>query len=402
MGAVEAVGCVALGCVVIAVALLDLAVTALHPAAESQLSARFHRVLWFAVRYAARPLPSRARRALLGWTLPLSVAGLVLSWLLALPVGFALLALLVGFALLDAPSLTTPRAFARAAGAGPAPTPWGDALYFSGVCLTSIGFGDLTPRAGLVRAAAVAEGLAGLLVVGVAITYVLAVFPVLPQARVLARTLNEEADGQVDALPLVRRYLMVGATEPLAQRCRELATQLMTLTEAHTTHPILFYAHPARAELSFLRVLIVAQRLVAALRYGLRAQEHAGLVADPRVVGLEESLIAVLRTLGASSHPVVRPLGDVAAVVTGLCGEHAGLVTGLVATGLRGAGPAGRGEWEAYVRYRLATDPYIAAYAANSGYAAEDLWGPHPPLRGTTAPLPLTEADTDERDAAGA
>ncbi len=289
MGAVEAFGCVALGCVVVAVALLDVVVTALHPAAESQLSARFHRALWFAVRYAARPLPVRARRALLGWTLPLSVAGLVLSWLLAL---------LVGFALLYAPGLVTPRAFAHAVGAGPAPTLWGDALYFSGVCLTSIGFGDIVPRAGLVRAAAVAEGLAGLLVVGVAITYVLAVFPVLPQARVLARTLNEEADGQVDALPLVRRYLAVGAMEPLAQRCRELATQLMTLTEAHTTHPILFYAHPARAELSFLRVLIVAQRLVAALRYGLRAQEHAGLVADPRVVGLEESLIAVLRTLG--------------------------------------------------------------------------------------------------------
>ncbi len=389
MGAVEAFGCVALGCVVVAVALLDVVVTALHPAAESQLSARFHRALWFAVRYAARPLPVRARRALLGWTLPLSVAGLVLSWLLAL---------LVGFALLYAPGLVTPRAFAHAAGAGPAPTPWGDALYFSGVCLTSIGFGDIVPRAGLVRAAAVAEGLAGLLVVGVAITYVLAVFPVLPQARVLARTLNEEADGQVDALPLVRRYLAVGAMEPLAQRCRELATQLMTLTEAHTTHPILFYAHPARAELSFLRVLIVAQRLVAALRYGLRAQEHAGLVADPQVVGLEESLIAVLRTLGASSHLVVRPPGDVAAVAEGLRGDYTALVAGLEATGLRGAGPVGRGEREVYVRYRLATDPYIAAYAANSGYAAEDLWGAHPPLRGTTAPLPLTEADTDERD----
>ncbi len=395
MGTMEAFGCVALGCVVIAFALLDVAVTALHPAAESQLSARFHRALWFAVRYAARPLPMRARRSLLGWTLPLSVAGLVLSWLLAL---------LVGFALLDAPGLATPRAFARSggAGSGPGASPWGDALYFSGVCLTSIGFGDLTPRAGLVRAAAVAEGLAGLLVVGVSITYVLAVFPLLPQARVLARTLNEEADGQVDALPLVRRYLAVGAAEPLAQRCRELATQLTTLTEGHTTHPILFYAHPARAELSFLRVLIVAQRLVAALRYGLRAQEHAGLVADPRVVGLEESLIAVLRTLGDSSHLVVRPPGDGAAATAGLREDYAALVAGLVAGGLREAGQVGRGERAAYVRYRLVTDPYIAAYAANSGYPAEELWGAHPPLRGTTAPLPLTEADADERDDAGA
>jgi len=95
---------------------------------------------------------------------------------------------------------------------------------------------------------------------------------------------------------------------------------------------------------------------------------------------------------------VVRPPGDVAAVAEGLRGDYTALVAGLEATGLRGAGPVGRGEREVYVRYRLATDPYIAAYAANSGYAAEDLWGAHPPLRGTTAPLPLTEADTDERD----
>ncbi len=390
MGSLEALGSVALGVVVIVAALLDVAVTALHPAAESHISARFHRAVWVVVRRAAQPLPLRARYALLGWTLPLSVAGLVLSWLCAL---------LVGFALLYAPSLASPHAFARPAGAGAEASPWGDALYFSGVCLTSIGFGDLAPRAGLPRAAAVAEGLSGLLVVGVSITYVLAVFPVLPQARVLARTLNEETDGQVDAVPLVRRYLAVGATEPLAQRCRELATQLMALTEAHTTHPILFYAHPARAELSFLRVLIVTQRLVAALRYGLRGEEHAGLVADPRVVGLEESLIATLRVLGASSHLLVRPPEDGAAVVAGLRGEHAALVVALVTAGLRGAGPAGRGEREAYVRYRLVTDPYIAAYTTNSGYPGEELWGAHPPLRGTTAPLPLTDEDADERDA---
>jgi len=145
-------------------------------------------------------------------------------------------------------------------------------------------------------------------------------------------------------------------------------------------------------------VLIVAQRLVAALRYGLRGEGHAGLVADPRVVGLEESLIATLRVLGASSHLTVRPPEDVAAAAAGLRGEHTALVAALVAAGLRGASLAGRGEWEAYVRYRLVTDPYIAAYAANSGYPAEELWGVHPPLRGTTAPLPLTEADADERD----
>jgi len=41
------------------------------------------------------------------------------------------------------------------------------------------------------------------------------------------------------------------------------------------------------------------------------------------------------------------------------------------------------------VHFRLVTDPYIAAYAANSGYAPADLWGNHPPLRAGSAPIPV-------------
>ncbi len=57
MGSLEALGSVALGVVVIVAALLDVAVTALHPAAESHLSARFHRAVWVVVRRAAQRLP---------------------------------------------------------------------------------------------------------------------------------------------------------------------------------------------------------------------------------------------------------------------------------------------------------------------------------------------------------
>jgi len=74
-----------------------------------------------------------------------------------------------------------------------------------------------------------------------------------------------------------------------------------------------------------------------------------------------------------------------------MCGIRANLPSKDLVAG-------GRGEREAYVRYRLVTDPYIAAYTTNSGYPAAELWGAHPPLRGTTAPLPLTDADADERD----
>jgi len=384
-----------LGCAIVGVALLDVLITALHPAAESRVSARFHRAVWTVVRALSHLVAPPARGAVLSWTLPLSVGGLVLSWLLAVLVGFALI-------YLPGISGSAPHGGGPAFRAPGLTLGWGDAFYFSGVCLTSLGFGDIVPLTGLPRAAAVGEGLTGLLVVGVAITYVLAVFPVLPLASVLALTVNEETDGQVDALPWLRRYLAVEAAEPLAQRCREVATQIMALSEAHTTHSVLFYAHPVRVERSFVRVLIVTQRLVALVRYGVRRTEYPTVVHDPRVIGLEESLIAVLRLLGSTLHVQVH--APPPEMEDGLRQEHRALLRALADAGLRGAtavddAAADEAACAAYVRFRLVTDPYIAAYAANSGYTPADLWGNHPPLRAGSAPIPVVEEDPYSADA---
>jgi hypothetical protein len=197
--------------------------TILHPSAQSPFSARFYRGVWRVVTGLSTPLPAWARSQVLSWILPGSVAGLLLTWMLGL---------LAGFALVYAPVMGRPGAFVSGLGR----LAWPDAFYYSGVCLVTVGFGDIAPRWGWLRALAVAEGLGGLLVVGVAITYILSVLPVLPLARILATTLNEETDGRADAVPMVRRYLAVRSSEALAQRCRELATQIITLTEAHATH----------------------------------------------------------------------------------------------------------------------------------------------------------------------
>jgi hypothetical protein len=376
----SAAGSTLLGTVVLVVTLLDILTTVFHPTAQSPVSARVSRAVWYLVERLSRALPYRGRRWLLSWTLPVAVAGLLLLWLLAL---------LVGFALLYAPSMGQAGAFSSTVGR----LHWSDAFYLSGLCLTSIGFGDIVPRDGLLRAIAVGEGLCGLLVVGVSVTYVLTVFPILPVLRVLATTLNEETDGQVGAVPMVRRYLAVDSADALTQRCRELATQLVVLAEAHTTHPVLFYAHPKRAEYSFPRVLLVLQGLIALLRYGVRHTDFLTLVRDPRVVGLEETFIAVLRQLGGSLHLQLRVDPDPARE-RALAEAHARMLETLRQAGLYRDEPATRQERRAYIRFRLLTDPYIDAYLANTGYTPEDLRGDHPPLRGTTAPL----ADEQEAD----
>ncbi len=378
-----AAGSVLAGCLILVVTMLDILTTAFHPTAQSALTARFNRTVWFVFTRFSRLLPDRGRHFVLSWTMPATVAGLLIFWLLVLMSGFALIYL---------PGMTTPGDFTSAAGR----LGWGDAFYFSGLCLTSIGFGDVLPREALYRAAAIAEGMAGLLVVGVTITYALAVFPVLPALRVLASTLNEETDGRVNAVPMVQRYLATDSAEALTARCRGLATELRLLSEAHSTHPVLFYAHPKRAENSFLRALIVTQQLVLLLRYGVRRADFATLVRDPRVVGLEETLIAILRQLGGSLHLHVQAATEIEEQRR-LSDAFDELVKVLRETRLRGDEAPARAERQAYIRFRLVTDPYIRAYWANTGYTEEELWGDHPPLLGTTAPIfdPDVEDDTE-------
>jgi hypothetical protein len=364
---------VLLGCLILLTTLLDILTTAFHPAAQSALTAYVNRSIYYLIEHFSRYLAPRGRRWLFSWTLPVTVAGLLIFWLSAL---------LVGFALIYAPSMGRHGAFNSASGR----LTWTDAFYYSGLCLTSIGLGDIVPREGFLRAATVGEGLCGLLVVGVTVTYLLAVFPVLPMMRVLATTLNEETDGQVGAVPMVLRYLAADSAEALAARCRELATQLMILAEAHSTHPVLFYAHPKRAEQSFLRVLAVTQRLILLLRYGVRHAEFRTLVRDPRVVGLEESYITVLHQLGNSLHLQVQ--ARLADDTEGkLNEEYAEMLAILQSAGLRGEDHPTARERRAYSRFRLITDPYIAAYWANTGYSEIELFGDHVPLRGPTASL---------------
>jgi hypothetical protein len=368
------------GFILLVIILLDILTTTFHPSTQGWLTERLNRAVCMTVITCSNALPARRRSALLSWTLPISMSSLLLFWLLLI---------LAGFALVYAPGMSDPRAFKGAGRLG-----WSDALYLSGQCITSIGFGDVVPLDGLYRAVSVGEGMIGLLVVGVIIAYALQVFPVLPGLRVLAATLNEETEGEPTALPMVRRYLATDSAETLAARCRELATDLRNVTEAHSMHPVLFYAHPKRPELSFLRVLIVSQQLILVLRSGLVRADYRILVRDPRVVGLEETFIEVLRRLGASMH-----LRVVDTFATDGNPELDAAFDTLVGTlrqvGLRSEAPPTPRERREYVRFRLVTDRYIRAYWANTAYSQDELWGSYPPLRGATAPM-LDEPGEDD------
>jgi hypothetical protein len=336
------------------------------------------------------------------------VAGLIVTWLALLVVGFALVVL---------PWLGDPAMFTADEAIDPTVL---NALYYSGVTVATLGYGDIRPIAPVFRGMAVVQALSGAVTVSAAVTYILAVYPALARQRQVAIELDAEVAGRAGGLPLVRRYLGEGASwdGELMDRLRGLALDLLDITESHESHPVLYYAHPRRVQHSFLRVLATAQGLVGALRYGLSPEGHPSLVRHPHLLLLEQALHYTLRRLSASLHIVEVPEIDVGAaereVLAARYGELCAELEGLGLTSSRqlarraapvlvdaaieraagdhqpalalsgAAVPDDTGAAsdpaldlesssaeDAYVVFRLETDRYLEAYAAACGYPIE-------------------------------
>jgi len=403
-----AIGSTALGLALLGLAAFDVWATVLYPGFESPLSNRFHRAGWRFISGVARHVRFGAR--LQEAALPLLVAGLISLWIMMI---------FLGFAALYVPWLDVSGAFNIAQGAT---RQWSDALYLSGTAVATLGFGDITPVAWPVRALVVVEGMSGMATISLAIAYVLAIYPTLARLRVSVTALEAEVAGRANGLPLLRRYLHEDGRwdGDLDDRLRTLALELLTLTENHETHPVLYYNHPPRVQQSMLRMLVTTQHLIGFLRYGLSPEHHASLVKNPQVLLLEQSFAFSLRRLAASLHTAThRAAGDpneqsrYAADFARLCGdlEQLGLTSArqldakpvpVLAQGTRYPDLAEEGEERfpfeaqhgsdvhpggmdpaldltsespvgAYTAFRLATDPYLVAYAATSAYSLDEV-----------------------------
>lgn len=362
----------------------DIIATVLHPDIEGPLSSLFQQGMWNTLRALARRMPHRKLGwAVLNWGLALMVAGLISLWLALL---------MLGFGLIYYPWISNPAMFAS-------PTPLdrslSEAIYYSGVTLATLGYGDIQPLTLPFRTIAVLEAITGAITVAFGVAYVLAVYPALSRQRAIATALDAEVASQPNAIPLLRRYAhnRVAWQEDLPRHLRELALDLLEMSGSHENHPVLYYAHPMRVQHSFLRILITTQSLVGLVRYGLSPDRHADLVQHPDVLLLEHALHYSLRRLTASMHiaPIVELDEDtdqrLDATFATICDdlEQIGLVSAravanqpvpvLVKAGdapAHGRDPAldqsSDTPLAAYVAFRRETDPHIAAYARTSGH----------------------------------
>ena len=172
MTSVAATASVVAGSAVVLLVLRDVFHALLHPAGAGSLSRALQRGLWGGFRRVAR-----RRRGALQVAGPTTLVAILATW-------GALLAL--GWALVFWPFL--PEGFRFASPLAPAAQGgFLDALYFSSVVLTTLGFGDVTPTRAPLRLLATVEAAVGFALLTAGISWVLSIYPVLSRRRALAQ-----------------------------------------------------------------------------------------------------------------------------------------------------------------------------------------------------------------------
>lgn len=224
---------------------------------------------------------------------------------LLLPLLFvAYLALLItGFALVYYPHM--PAEFVVSEGA--ARSPLADSFYYSGVTLTTLGYGDIVPRSKLMRFVAVSEAAAGLALVTLVITYLIAVYGALERKRTVALSFYHQADAGANVAGLIAHHFVGGSFYGLVDVLRTAARDLQGLLESHVEHPIIHYFHAARVYKSMPRVLFLLLETCAVVRSCLDEEKYPGTCKHPEVGTLEASARHVLSEFTRSLR--LRPRG---------------------------------------------------------------------------------------------
>jgi voltage-gated potassium channel Kch len=282
--------CNVVGAAVVLITLRDVLKELFHPGGSGSLSKHVQTMVWHAYRRLARDKP--ARLAMAG---PIALVGVLVMWTVLLALGWALV---YWPYLPDAFRFSSPLHPSRQAS-------FGDALYFSLVALTTLGYGDITPTQLLLRYLVTIEAALGAGLVTAGISWTLSLYPVLSRRRALAQRVlllrrSEERTG-FDVLE--QDQLIVTTT--LADFAAALAQVRVDLGQSDISY--VFYD-----EDTFIA-------MPTALPVMLRLAEAAGAAGRPEAVriagvALEESICEYAETVRTNHlHIDARPVRELLA-----------------------------------------------------------------------------------------
>jgi hypothetical protein len=240
-----------------------------------------NRGTWRTTLTAARRLSRRRRHRLLNFIAPLLLPGLIILYIAMI---------VAGFALLYEPRLATQFHTTR----DPASLGFSDAVYFSGMTLTTAGDGEVIAGTWTTRLLAVAESASGVALISLTITYVLTVYGALQLKRTLALNFYHQADEGANVARFIAHYFVVDQFVGFESVLRAGAQNLQGVFESHIEHPVLHYFHSVEVYKSLPRALFIMLEACAVIRSCLDAEAYPKLCRHPEVGTLEATARHVL------------------------------------------------------------------------------------------------------------
>jgi hypothetical protein len=266
----------------------DVYATVLHTRARyGPVGERLNRAAWRLTRFFAFRRPRPRRHRLLNSLGPLLLPLLLVTYI-------ALLVL--GFALVYAPRMPAQFHVGEHKGA----VDFVDALYFSGITLTTLGYGEIVPSSTLMRLLALVESASGIALISLAIAYLLAVYNALGYKRTAALTLYHQAGEGADAAGFIAHHFVDGHFYGLREALRTATRDIHHVLESHVEHPVIHYFHPVEVYKSLPRMLFLLLETCAVVRTSLDDERYSEMRNHPEVRTLEAAARYVLGELVTS------------------------------------------------------------------------------------------------------
>lgn len=260
----------------------DVYVTTLHARGKSgPLTDRFTRTVWKVTRVVAFKLPRSRRHKLLNGTGPALMPCVIIGVITLEIIGFSLIYLS------GMPQDFYVQSEARSSN-------WIESLYFSGATLTTLGYGDLSPRTIVMRGVALVEAASGLALISLIITYLVAVYRALERKRAFALSFYHQAEGGANVVGFISHHFVNGKFVGIQANLRSAARDMQEVLESHIEHPIIHYFHPTEVYKGLPRVLFLALETVAVISSCLDKEKYSELYNHPNVVTLGSSARHVL------------------------------------------------------------------------------------------------------------
>ena len=273
------------GMVLLALVFYDIYATILratkHPGLFSEL---LNRGLWWFTKFLTRKLDRRRRHRILSSVGPLLMPSLIAVLIITLAIGFTLIYL---------PRLETEfkiSEFSRGSSLL-------QAFYFSGITLTTLGYGDILPVSDRMRLLAMFESALGIAVISISITYLLTVYNALERKRAVALKFYHQARQGADIAGFIVSHFARGRFHSLTESLREATRDLQELLESHLEHPVIHYFHPVEVYKGLPRALFVVLETVAILNAHIDEKEYVEAGDHPDVLIAGDNVRYVLAEL---------------------------------------------------------------------------------------------------------